>query len=591
MKKIRQFAIISSIMIIGSIIGCPVAASEKPLFLAYPPDNHQTTAKQIFLIGTASEEGEVLVNGKPIARSKNGNFAPNFPLQIGVNNFVLRYQNQEIQIKVMRTSSEPIMPVGIAFANNSLTPAQDISRLPNELICFAAIAPPEANVLVKLGNQNISLLPQPQVIQLPANSAILNADNQPITSNLIGQYRGCTQVSEIGNLGYPIFQLSLQGKTITQQGSGKIDIISPQELEVIEVTATTGVTRTGPSTDYSRLTPLPKGTKASITGKEGDWFRLDYGAWINSKDTQLITNTMPPHSLIRSITSRQIEGATEIIFPLEVPIPISVQQGEKTFTLTLYNTTAQTDTIYLNDNPIIKRLDWQQITPNKVEYTFNLKSEQQWGYDVRYEGTSLVLSLRHPPKLEINKSAPLTGIKILLDPGHGGKETGAKGPNNYPEKDVNLVVSKLLQKELVKRGATVYMTREIDKDLSLQERVNLINIIKPTIAISIHYNALPDGGNAINTSGVAAFWYHPQAHDLSGFLHNYLVAKLNRPSYGVFWNNLAMTRPSIIPSVLLELGFMINPDEFEWVTNPEQQDKLAKTLADGLTEWFYEKLN
>jgi N-acetylmuramoyl-L-alanine amidase len=70
------------------------------------------------------------------------------------------------------------------------------------------------------------------------------------------------------------------------------------------------------------------------------------------------------------------------------------------------------------------------------------------------------------------------------------------------------------------------------------------------------------------------------------FLQNYLVKKLDRPSYGVYWNNLALTRPSAAPTVLLELGFMINPVEFEWITNPQEQKKLALTLADGITEWL-----
>ncbi|NEO49830.1 MAG: N-acetylmuramoyl-L-alanine amidase, partial [Moorea sp. SIO4A3] len=103
---------------------------------------------------------------------------------------------------------------------------------------------------------------------------------------------------------------------------------------------------------------------------------------------------------------------------------------------------------------------------------------------------------------------------------------------------------------------------------------------------SIHYNALPDYGDAINTAGIGMFWYHTQAHDLSVFLHNYLVQKLRRPSYGVFWNNLALTRPHKAPSVLLELGFMINPVEFEWISNPREQRQLANAIADGITEWL-----
>jgi N-acetylmuramoyl-L-alanine amidase len=63
------------------------------------------------------------------------------------------------------------------------------------------------------------------------------------------------------------------------------------------------------------------------------------------------------------------------------------------------------------------------------------------------------------------------------------------------------------------------------------------------------------------------------------------VENLNRPSYGVYWNNLALTRPTVAPSVLMELGFMINPNEFEWITNPQEQQKLGKAIADGVAAW------
>ena len=588
MKKIVEFTALTGTLITTSIVSISVAAQTQPLFIAYPPPNHQTTAAQIFLIGTAAPEGEVFINGKPVERSPAGHFAPSFPLQIGENNFTLRYRSEEIQLQVTRVASEPEAPVGAAFATDSLTPAQDIARLPGELICFGAVAPANSTVAVRLENQTVPLSPQTQTV-LPPNSAVLTADNSPSTPTA-GQYGGCTAVTAPGDLGNPSFQLSLNGETVEQPSSGTVQILSPTELEVVEVTADAGVARTGPSSDYSRLTPLPKGTRATVTGKEGEWLRLDYGAWIKAEETQFIPNSIPVRSLIRSINSRQIEGTTEIIFPLQTPVPVSVQQGDRTFTLTLYNTVAQTDTIRLDDDPLIERLDWQQVTPTQIQYTFHLKSDQQWGYDLRYEGTSLILALRHPPSDNaVNPgadTASLSGLKILLDPGHGGEELGSVGPNGVPEKQVNLTVSKLLQQELAQRGATVYLTRETDVDVSLDKRVEMIDTIKPAIALSIHYNALPDAGDALNTAGVGAFWYHPQAHALAVFLHNYLVETLNRPDYGVFWNNLALTRPHTAPSVLLELGFMINPTEFEWITNPQEQQKLAEAIADGVVEWF-----
>ncbi|MDJ0733976.1 MAG: N-acetylmuramoyl-L-alanine amidase [Nostocaceae cyanobacterium] len=581
---------ICGLVVLASLFTPSIAlANEQPLLVVYPRNNHQTTAEKIFFIGTAPPQGQVSINGKVINRSKSGHFAPSFPLQLGENQFTIRYQNQEIQIQVKRNSTQPEVPQGLAFAKNSLTPAVDIARLPGEPICFSAIAPPNATVSVQLGNQNIALVPQSLQIQLPSNFAALTGQNQPSVQKNVSKYEGCTTVDTPADLGKPQFNLNLAGKTLTQEGTGKIQILSPKQLQVTEVTADFGVARTGPSTNYSRLTPLPKGTQATITGKQGEWLRLDYGAWIKTQETQIIPSPIPPRSIIRSVGYRQLPTATQMTFPLQFRVPVSVQQGNKTFTLTLYNTTAQTDTIRTDDDPIISRLDWQQVAPGQLQYTFNLKGDQQWGYKLKYAGTSLVLTLRHPPEIKGKTSKPLSGIKILLDPGHGGKESGATGPTGLKEKDVNLVVSKLLRSELIKRGATVVMTREDDTDVSLRDRQIMIEKEEAAIALSVHYNALPDNGDAENTKGIGMFWYHPQAHSLAVFLHNYLVEKRNRPSYGVFWNNLALTRPAESPSVLLELGFMSNPEEFEWVTDEKQQKKLAKTLADGIVKWFKKK--
>ncbi|MGM3307433.1 N-acetylmuramoyl-L-alanine amidase [Anabaena sp. WFMT] len=569
-----------------------VALAQSSLLVVFPPTNYQTSTEKIFFIGTALANRQVLINGKPIKRSKAGHFSPSLPLQLGENVFKFRYQNQEREIKVTQLSTQPEFPEGLGFAKDSLTPAVDIARLPGELICFGAVAPPQASVSVKVANQIIPLSLQPSQAQLPANSSVLIGRNQPTTFSP-SKYQGCTTVAKVADLGQPLFSLTLNGNTATQLGQGKIQILEPAQLPVTEVTAASGVTRTGPSTDYSRLTPLPKGTRATVTGREGDWLRLDYGAWINSKETKIIPDAVQPQTVIRSVGYRQRAGETEILFPLQVAVPVSVEQGDsygalryRTFSITLHNTTAQTDTIRLDDNPLISRLDWQQVTPNQVKYTLNLKKLQQWGYKLRYDNTTLVLSLRHAPNIHNRKRLPLSGIKIVLDPGHGGKESGSSGMKGYLAKDVNLVFSKLLRDELVQRGAVVVMTREDDRDVSLVERQEIISQEEPTISLSIHYSFLPDDGNAEKTRGLVSFWYHSQAHSPAIFLHNYLVNKHREPSIGVFWNNLALTRPSAAPAMLLEFRLMTNADEFEEIVNLQQQKKLAKTFADGVTKWF-----
>jgi N-acetylmuramoyl-L-alanine amidase len=569
------------------IVAAQPAFAEQALKVVYPPPNHETTAERIFLIGTAAPNTEVTVNGQVLReRSPSGHFSPSFPLQLGENTFTLRSGAQTLSLTVRRKSTSSSLPKGLGFLEGSLSPTVDVARSPNEPICFSAIATPKTQVSVRIAGQTIALTPQTQAT-LPPNSAVLTGSNQATTAQP-GLYQGCTAFTKTGELGQPGFELR-QGKTlISKPGAGKIDILSPQTISTIEVTSSQGVARTGPSTDYSRLTPLPKGTQAKITGREGEWLRLDYGGWIKQSETRPIQTALTQSS-IRSVRVKTLADRTDIIFPLQIPVPVAVQQQPGSFTLTLYNTIAQTDTIAQTPDAVLSRLDWHQTAPDRLEYRIQLKTQQQWGYDLRYEGTSLILSLRHPPKLSANK-ASLDGTTILLDPGHGSKnDLGSVGPTGYPEKDVALIVSKLLRTELERRGAKVIMTREGDDDLYPNPRAAKIEQTSPTIALSLHYNALPDGGDAWNTKGVSTYWYHPQAQNLAVFLHDYLVQKLKRPSYGVYWNNLALTRPAIAPSALIELGFMTNPNEFEWVTDPRSQKQLATALAQGIAAWFHQK--
>ncbi|NJM96487.1 MAG: N-acetylmuramoyl-L-alanine amidase [Phormidesmis sp. RL_2_1] len=557
-------------------------SSPGSLFVAYPPSEHQTVADRIFFIGTADPSEPVTINGQVIEnRSGDGHFAPSLPLAMGANTFTLVQGEESLTLTITRVAIEPPLPEGVGFAEGTLSPANDMARMPGELICLSAIAaPPNATVSATLGNQTIALTPQTSV-DLPPNSSVLTAQTAPVTLSAT-EYAGCIQPDIPGELGNPRFTVESQGETVTATAPGQISILSPTNFQVAEVTVPQGVARTGPSTDYSRITPLPAGTRAAITGRDGEWLRLDYGGWIKAAETEISSASVPPTSIIRGISANQIGDWTEIVFPLQTPVPISVRQAQQSLTLTLHNTIPQTDTIYFSNDPVVERMDFNSVLPDSAEYTFHFKAPQQWGYKLRYEGTSLILSLRHAPA-----DNSLREATILLDPGHGSNaDLGARGPTGYPEKDVTLIVSKLLRDELQARGATVVMTREGDDDLYPADRVDIIEATEPTMALSLHYNALPDAGDALGRAGVGTFWYYPQAHSLATFLHNYLVQALGRESYGVYWNNLALTRPTVTPAVLLELGFMINPEEFEWITDENAQKELARTLADGIEAWL-----
>lgn len=591
MRKIVKWT--AGVIIIGiGLTASPVNAQS--LKVVYPPANHETTAASIFIIGSAPPQGNVIINGNIVRRSPQGHFAPSIPLKVGENEVVIRYGKEEIKRTIVRKDNQPAWEEVETLSSNLITPREDISVLPGENVCFTAITPTEAKTTVTIGGRKIPLTPdwkQP----LPPNSAVLVGDNQ--TTPAVGKtgenpqprlwHRvvGCVSFESPAEFLQPVFSMDYNNKTVERKGTGRINILNPQQLPVVEVTSIQGITRTGPGVDYSRLTPLPRGVKATVTGRNGEWLRLDYGGWIKAGETRIVPGNAPPVSLIRSITSRLTQDSLDVIFPLEVQVPITIRQDSRTLTLTLYNTIAQTDIIRFDDNPLVERLDWHQKAPTQVEYVFTFKHPQQWGYDAHYQGSNLILSLRLPPRLH----SKIFGSTIVIDPGHGGEESGALGPTGVAEKEINLKVALLLAQQLEKKGALVYLTRKEDEFVSLKNRQDIIAKIRPTLAISLHYNALPDGGDAEKTKGISTYWYHPQAHDLAVYLHNYLTEKLNRPSYGVYWNNLALTRPQVAPTVLLELGFIINPEEFEWIVNPQAQKKLAATIADAIENWLLEK--
>jgi N-acetylmuramoyl-L-alanine amidase len=592
----------------GAIALCPIVApvvmaqitssdaTSKSLYVSYPPADYQTAADRVFLIGSAPSEGKVSINNKSVPRSLKGHFASVFNLKVGKNSFEVDYKGQTKTIVVTRSVAKADTPKD-NFDPKSLEPQGDMARMPGELVCFGANAPAKSKVQVNVSGQDIKLQEQTKNVELPDNKSALIDQNQPQAMYGAGQYLGCAIASAAADLGNPTYKLETGNPptTVAQAAPGKIQILSPLNLDIAEVKVEGGITRTGASSDFSRLTPLPKGTKAAITarqagnnnGKQANWVRLDYGGWILADQVNVTKGVgVPPKTIVKSVMSKDRIGATDVIFPLQVPVPVTLEQGTNTVTLTLYNTTAQTDIIRFNDNPVVSRLDWKQTTPGVVQYTFNLKSKQQWGYKLRYQGSNLVLSLRHPPKLnKENLDKPLTGTKILLDPGHGGKDSGAVGPNGYSEKDANLYAAKLLANELSIKGASVFLSREVDKFVELDDRRAIIDNLEPTLALSVHHNSLPDGGNP-DTKGFSTFWYHAQAQSLAMYIHNYVVKDTGRPSYGVLWDNLALARPASAPSVLLEWGFMSNPSEFEQISDPLEQQKMAKSIANGITQWL-----
>jgi N-acetylmuramoyl-L-alanine amidase len=178
--------------------------------------------------------------------------------------------------------------------------------------------------------------------------------------------------------------------------------------------------------------------------------------------------------------------------------------------------------------------------------------------------------------------------KIGLDPGHGGKDSGAIGPTGLYEKIVTLGIALEVERLLEQAGHQVVMTRVKDEGLSLDQRVTILNNTKCDIAVSIHTNSFskPEP-NYITTfiQGVGG-----QAEKIAKCVQPRLVQASGWPDGGIRVANLQMTRETKMPAILVELGFISNPEQEKQLVQPEFQKKLASAIASGLLDYMGEPL-
>ena len=170
--------------------------------------------------------------------------------------------------------------------------------------------------------------------------------------------------------------------------------------------------------------------------------------------------------------------------------------------------------------------------------------------------------------------------KICLDPGHGGSAHGTCSPKGILEKDLNLSLALKLKEELIKQGYEVILTREEDKDLGLQERVDTCKEFGSDLFISVHHNAIPDHQNPIEHHGLSCHYYYQENKALAEKLSVELASKLNLRNNGAIEQDLHVLRENTFcPALLIEFGYLIHPQESELIVTESFQELASSAFA------------
>jgi N-acetylmuramoyl-L-alanine amidase len=191
---------------------------------------------------------------------------------------------------------------------------------------------------------------------------------------------------------------------------------------------------------------------------------------------------------------------------------------------------------------------------------------------------------------------PISGANVVLDPGHGGVETGAVGPGGTTEKAVNLAVAQETKRRLEALGATVVLTRTGDYRVTLASRAAISNALHPQLFLSIHHNADPDGPRPAGPGSEAYFQIKSSASKrAAGIVYEEVVRAFS--AYKIAWDadtdagakyRLAndggdyygvLRRTAGTPAVISEAAFLSNPPEEDLLRTAAFQAVEAEALT------------
>jgi N-acetylmuramoyl-L-alanine amidase len=194
-----------------------------------------------------------------------------------------------------------------------------------------------------------------------------------------------------------------------------------------------------------------------------------------------------------------------------------------------------------------------------------------------------VTTLNDPLRVQVSfKRDQLAGKRVMVDPGHGGRDPGALG-RYLKEKEVNLDVARQAAQRLAMMGAKAYLTRDSDVAVDLYDRPRMTNELQADLFVSVHCNAAAQRDRG---SGTQTYYCHPPSKGLAVVMQEALVPQLQRRDGGVHRARFVVVRETLIPAVLVELLFIDNQVEENLLAKPEVRYRAAMGICEGVRRYF-----
>lgn len=588
-----------------------------------------TTNSTFTLTGKVNKINTLTLNGKEVKLTEDGLFSETVTLKEGKNTFTFLYGDKEY-----------VYTINYRYVIlKEYSPSNSQSYKSGSTLAVSVTARKGSNVTANFNKETVTLKEytsqNDEVVtsgefaeyigsfKLPSVTKDTNLGKIVFKASLNGK----SESFNSGNITCKKAEIAVEynpnaavlGGKYLNVGTGKITEIIAYEAETFDAYSTNDCSR--PTNNY-----LPKGTvdysaqgyvyyQSGSTKKE--YAVLRYGRQVYTSRKNVPTNeivtvvkeykgTLPDHNEIKIAGFETIDNHTVLtldtlwkapfyfdVLPQSYTNPKNQDYSVSKVTCNYIDITLCYTTVFEGEieipktNPLFKSA---KIIKNKSDYTIRLYLREQggfYGWDSHYnENDQLVFEFLNPARVSEAQNtygADLSGVKILIDVGHGGKDPGASGfSSKYNEASQNLALANKIKAELESVGATVYLTRTSNTTSSNDDKLKMLKKLKPDYCIAIHHDSSTSG----SPNGFGAFYSHSFSKNAAELVYQHTKNTGIYKKSKLEWHYYYMARASYCPVVLTENGFMSNSYDYSNIISDASLSKKAVAITHAIADYF-----
>ena len=521
------------------------------------------------IFGTSDPEKPLYMNGEEIERiGESGLFAVNVSVPKNGKTFTFKQGGKTDSVTLSRTSGTSGTGKTTKLSSCAPTASAVVSEGKTE-VNLSCIGPAGGKITAKIGGKTVTL-----------KQAAVADNGVPAWFNGKIDLSGDYSEDSAALIGTVTYTLSYNGKVSTYESAASYYYVGKNASLAIRANAELAGVETEAFENGNYLTTLRTGCADYVTEiTENGWYKVSSGGYMKPAHCDIITGDTDITCRIESVSFEKGENYEKLTFKSSDIPAFKGDLYEKALSLVLFNTEFSDLTEVRRDSELFRNLIAVDNGDGSIKLNF-CSTKELWGWDffTDPENGTFSVVLKAKPKLSENPAQPLSGITVAVCAGHGGPDPGAlsvAGEKGVTEAQINLANTLAIAESLENLGAKIVLLTTEEEKLDTYGRTDPARYAYSDLYICCHANSIPENSAANLWCGTYVYYHFDESAEFAKLLCDYISAETKRDNEGAEQGYYSVTRLTICPAVMLEVGYVSNPKEFESLIDPIDIQKTA----------------